>query len=111
MAEREAFVCGSNVTLVCKIKKSTNMSAWMYENDPISIAECNRNNRNPCSVNPAYADKYEFTYDIDQGVYNLTIIKLNINDTNRKLVCSNGDESVSEKIVLTGKMTLNFRYI
>ena len=98
----KSIVCGQKLTLVCKVEDyaSTSMVTWRYDNDVIPIAECVKQ---ACSINPKYVGKYEFTYDLYEGFFNLTNINLSRNDIERKYICSNGYERASKIISLGGK--------
>ena len=98
--EGKVIECGQNLTLICKIKEYESIAAWMYENDVIPILDCVGKS---CRINPNNLGKYEFTYDVNQGVFNLTIIHLSRNDIGKTYTCSDGYESDSEVISLEGK--------
>ncbi|XP_060600934.1 uncharacterized protein LOC132754331 isoform X2 [Ruditapes philippinarum] len=84
--------CGRDLTLSCKFKNKTFALAWMNLNDISPIAQCVRNE---CDINPKYIDQYKISYDETNHNFNLTIIKLTMKDTGRKLVCSDGTNTDS----------------
>jgi hypothetical protein len=92
------YECGRNVTLTCNFKKSTFAISWIHATDVIPIAKCIQHE---CFLTPAYEGQYAFTYDI-QGIFNLTVIEITKEDNGRKLICSDGSDSDSEVIKVTG---------
>ena len=98
--DRHSIECGKNLTFTCKMEEYTHTVTWMYENDVIPIAQCIEKS---CSINPNYVGKYEFKYNVDQGVFNLTIINMSRIAIGRKYLCSNGYEDAYKIISLGGK--------
>lgn len=82
--------CGKNLTITCKLKEHRLAMAWMNGNSIISIAECVESS---CNLNPAFNGQYAFSYNIEQGIYNLTVIKVTKKDNGKRLVCSDGSHT------------------
>ncbi|XP_060589100.1 uncharacterized protein LOC132744412 [Ruditapes philippinarum] len=94
-ARQTVSECGRNLTLACKFKPDTFCIVWKNANDMATIAECKQK---WCKLNPIYAGKYRISFDLNQCILNLTMIKATIEDNGRKLVCSDGSH-IASKIV------------
>lgn len=88
--DERTYTCGKNLTITCKLKEHRLAMAWMDGNSIISIAECVERS---CNLNPAFNGQYTFSYNIEEGIYNLTVIKVTKKDNGKRLVCSDGSHT------------------
>jgi hypothetical protein len=98
--EKEYAECGRSLTLTCKIQKYVFAMSWLTGKDQIKIARCVENT---CDQNPNYFGQYNFTFDVERGVFNLTIVKVTKDDNGRILVCSDGSDVDTRVIKISGK--------
>lgn len=88
----ETCECGKSMTLSCIFKKNTFAVEWMEANDIKPIAKCLKQ---VCSLNPDYVEKYNISFDMEQGYFDLTVQKVTMELNGRKLVCSDGSHTAS----------------
>ncbi|XP_060554110.1 uncharacterized protein LOC132715152, partial [Ruditapes philippinarum] len=88
----ESYECGRNITLSCMFKKNTSVIVWGKANSILRIARCDKTT---CTLNPAYIGLYSISFDMTQGIFNLTIIKVTAEENGTKLICSDGSHSDS----------------
>jgi hypothetical protein len=92
------YGCGRNITFICSFTEVTAAILWKYSDEVIPIAQCIRK---VCDLNPDYVKDFEFSVDMTEGIFNLTMIK--VRNIGKKLVCSDGSHSDSQIIDINGK--------
>ncbi|XP_060589108.1 uncharacterized protein LOC132744419 [Ruditapes philippinarum] len=88
----ETCECGKNITLSCIFKKNTFAIEWMKANDIKPIAKCIQED---CILNPDYVEQYSISFDMAQGYFDLTVLKVTMELNGQMLVCSDGSNTVS----------------
>ncbi|XP_060605153.1 uncharacterized protein LOC132757784 [Ruditapes philippinarum] len=80
---------GKSLTLTCLFMKRSSYSfvVWKNANNIEKIAICERQE---CSLDTPYAEKYNISADLERCIFNLTILNVTEKDNGRKLVCSDG---------------------
>jgi hypothetical protein len=101
--DKEPYACGRNITLSCMFKENSFAVAWRKSNENTPIAKCIQN---ACDLNSDYVGIYSISFDIDHGIFNLSMLKVNAEENGTKLVCSDGSQSDSFIIKVDGKTTL-----
>ena len=88
MTDEAPCVAGSNYKLSCKLKTLQSTVEWSNEND--LIAECTKDY---CGLNPDFKGQYNFTSDLSENYFNLTILNVTMNFDRKKFICSVGSYS------------------
>ncbi|XP_060568596.1 uncharacterized protein LOC132727175 isoform X2 [Ruditapes philippinarum] len=91
----ETCECGKSITLSCTFRKNTFAIEWIYANDIKPIAKCIKQ---VCSLNPDYVEQYSITFDMAQGYFDLTVLKVTMELNRKMLICSDGSNTDSYKM-------------
>lgn len=88
----ETCECGKSIILSCVFKKNTFAIVWRDANDIKPIAKCIKQF---CSLNPDYVEQYSISFDMAEGHFDLTVLKVTMELNGKMLVCSDGSNADS----------------
>ncbi|XP_060591954.1 uncharacterized protein LOC132746726 [Ruditapes philippinarum] len=80
--------CGSQVTLMCKIQPYNGTMVWKADN--ASMMSCTSG---ACQTIPPYHPNYGFSFERENGIFNITIHPVKFEENGRLFECNDGSTS------------------